>query len=306
MEPWVSKAREKQMVRSLLPIAIVGVLASLLAGGCTRSAKPPGGSTGSRAEQSRKNAEAVALNVVSGIANFHARTIPESKTATTVAPPSVTVITPNGNGKSQAPSQQAPSATRQISTTSSSPVMEPAPRVSASREAPKAAARSSSPVVIHERVESSIPYVKESEAEEDALSIARDAIEKRLAELDPPVHYRPTLHEIRTEFVRKDSRTIREQTEEQRKVFQKEGFDMTQKLVYIDYDVDVTADQIRELRTRDRVVLLLRFVTAFCCVSFAGFLFLRADEWTKGYLTRWLACAAVVLGGGAVAALCFV
>jgi hypothetical protein len=41
-------------------------------------------------------------------------------------------------------------------------------------------------------------------------------------------------------------------------------------------------------------------------VALAGFLFLRADEWTKGYLTSWLAIAAVVLAGGAAAAFLFV
>ena len=35
-------------------------------------------------------------------------------------------------------------------------------------------------------------------------------------------------------------------------------------------------------------------------------LFLRADEWTRGYLTTWLALAAAVLAGGAAAALVFV
>jgi hypothetical protein len=38
----------------------------------------------------------------------------------------------------------------------------------------------------------------------------------------------------------------------------------------------------------------------------AGFLFLRADVWTMGYLTRWRARGAVTLAGAAAAALIFI
>ena len=76
--------------------------------------------------------------------------------------------------------------------------------------------------------------------------------------------------------------------------------------VYVEYDVEVTADQVRELRTRDRVGSSLRIFGAIAAVALAGFLFLRLDEWTKGYLTRWLAIAAVLLAGGTAAALYFV
>ena len=47
----------------------------------------------------------------------------------------------------------------------------------------------------------------------------------------------------------------------------------------------------------------VQLVIAF---ALAGFLFLRADEWTRGYLTTWLALCAAVLAGGAAAALVFV
>ena len=67
--------------------------------------------------------------------------------------------------------------------------------------------------------------------------------------------------------------------------------------------MEVTADQVRALRTRDRVGGTLRVFGALAAISLAGFLFLRADEWTKGYLTRWLAVVAVLFAGGAAAAL---
>jgi hypothetical protein len=38
-------------------------------------------------------------------------------------------------------------------------------------------------------------------------------------------------------------------------------------------------------------------------VALAGFLFLRFDDWTRGYLTSWLAFLAAGLAGGVAAAL---
>jgi hypothetical protein len=77
-------------------------------------------------------------------------------------------------------------------------------------------------------------------------------------------------------------------------------------LVYVGYDVEVTGSQVRQLRTRDRLAQTLRVLGAVVAVALAGFLFLRADEWTRGHLTRWLAVAAVLLGGGAAAVLYWV
>jgi len=135
-------------------------------------------------------------------------------------------------------------------------------------------------------------------------------IQQRLAALDPPVQYHPTLNEVKLEFVRKDSRAISKPSDAvmaaMKEEYQKRGLDEGKGLVYVEYDLEVTADQIRELHMRDRVAILFKALAALSCVALASFLFLRADEWTKGYLTRWLACGAVVLVGGAAAALYFI
>ena len=126
----------------------------------------------------------------------------------------------------------------------------------------------------------------------------------------------PAPNEVEKEFLRRDSRTmthLRDATgpraEAMRKSL-KDGLGLSPeeigRHVDIEYDVEVTADQVRHLRTRDRVGDTLRVFGAFAAVALAGFLFLRADEWTKGYLTRWLAMGAVLLAGGAAAALYFV
>jgi hypothetical protein len=68
----------------------------------------------------------------------------------------------------------------------------------------------------------------------------------------------------------------------------------------------VTAEQVRELRSQERVASGMRVLGIVVAVALAGFLFLRADEWTKGYLTHWLALGAALLAGGAAALLIFV
>jgi hypothetical protein len=150
-----------------------------------------------------------------------------------------------------------------------------------------------------------MPFSNVAEAEEDALTNARSVIEERLAKLDPPVVYRPSLNEVKNEFARKDSLTTHPPSQAEREELAKHAVS-SNKLLYAELDVEVTADQIRELRTRDRVSLALRAFSGLTFIALASFLFLRADEWTKGYLTRWLACGAVVLVGGAAAALYFV
>jgi hypothetical protein len=171
---------------------------------------------------------------------------------------------------------------------------------------PKSPPRPGSPPVVRERVASSIPFPAEADADEDALTAAQKLIEQRLAELDPPIDYRPSLNEVRNEYLRKDSRHVRPPTPDEQKMLA--GFEqyVGKNLVSVEYDVEVTAEQVRALRTRDRVAVTLRVFAGVSVVSVLGFLFLRFDERTKGYLTRWLAVAAAVLAAGAGVVLYFV
>jgi hypothetical protein len=307
------------MCRHLLAIAVVcGLLAFVVVGGCSRVTTVTfGGAKGSKADQARKQAEDLALNVVNGIAKSQAKAVPELTQSGKNSQPGKstmivstgvskgTVISPNDDTpvKTPVPTPAAPSTPQSVSSSSS-------PKMTAVKDfmSPKSSPRPGSPAIIKERVVSAIPYANKAEAEDDAFTSARDAIERRLAELDPPVRYRPSLNEIRNEFARKDSQTTHRPSQAELEEYAKNSVNekVIASLVYVECDVEVTADQIRELRTRDRVTITLRVFSGLIFIALSGFLFLRADEWTKGYLTRWLACAAVVLVGGAAAALYFV
>ena len=145
--------------------------------------------------------------------------------------------------------------------------------------------------------------INEAEAEADAIRRVRPR-STALAELRPPVKYRPSPNEMKVEFLRRDSRTVRQPSAAERDEFAKQG--ISGNLVYVEYDVEVTPEQVRHLRTRDRVGDAARIFVGLTAVALAMFLFLRADDWTKGYLTRWLAAGAVLLAGGVAATLYFV
>ena len=266
---------------ALLACAAIAAVAGGVGCNARRSASG-GGSTSPKAEQARRQAEAAAVGGAKAAAEFAAHHTGGPIVATSVQGP--------------------PTAPRP-------PAAPPGPSVTA-RPAP-APPRPADEPVIRERVSSELPHPTEQEAEKDALEQAQRRIEEKLAELDPPVRHRPTLAEVKANYLRKDSRHPRRLTEEQKKAYEKTFADAGLKydldsLVFVDYEVTVSAEQVRELRAQDRVLLGLKVFAGVAAAALAGFLFLRIDEWTKGYLTSWLAVAAVALAGGAAATLALV
>jgi len=262
---------------SVVAVAVCAALA-----GCRAQPAPPrpGGSNSSRAESARKLAEANALKAVTEVATKQAKLAPE-----------VAVEQPGWAHRIWARVSSSP-----VSVPAAPPIVVPPPALTARDPA---APRPGSPVLIRERVCSALPYATAKEAEEDALAQAREVIDQKLRELDPPVAYTPSAGEVWTEFVRTDSRTVRGLTPDERAAL--DGFGDHTARVYVEYDVEITADQVRELRAQNRVALGLKVLIALTGVALAGYLFLRADERTKGYLTRWLALLAAGIAGGVAA-----
>lgn len=286
--------------RNLIRLSVIGLCLALAACSSKPTPAPPGGATGSKAEKARRDAEAVALQSVTGAAASQSKAMPELAVNYT--------IKDRVFGKSVPPKGGTPPAPVSVQAQSPAPppaAPEPPAVVVKEKPKPKALPRpGGAPLVLRERVVSIVPYATEADAEGDAIEQAREAVEKKLADLDPPVRHKVSVNEVRNEFLRKDSRTVRPPDAEEERALNQYG--VTGHLVYVEYDVEVTADQVRELRTQERVGAALRFLGMFTAVALAGFLFLRADEWTRGYLTSWLALGAVALAGGAAAALVFI
>jgi hypothetical protein len=283
-------------------ITLIAVAMCVALAGCAKPQPREGGSPVSKAEKARKDAEALALSAVTYGAKAQAQAVPEARRKRDAKEVFVgTTIAPDAAGK-------APPGPPDVATGPNASGKGPsgAPEVVVKEPpAPKSPLRPGAPTVIRERIVSAVPYATEAEAEEDALTQARDIVEQKLAALDPPVRHKPSIGEVRTEFVRKDSRTMRQPDEEEKARYARYELPNT-NLVYVEFDVEVTADQVRELRAQERVSAGLRVLGVLVVIALASFLFLRADEWTKGYLTHWLALGAAILAGGATAALIFV
>jgi hypothetical protein len=287
--------------RNTIRLAAVGLCVALCAGapGCHKPAPAPGGATSSKAEKARKDAEALALGGASGGASAQARAEPETRKRFGFPANIRLMLDQVAAGKSATPPAPNETPAPSIGPAPGLPTLSPTPVVKGP-PGPKSTPRSG--WVIREHVVCKAPSATEAEAEADVLELARSVVERKLAELDPPLAHEPSLGEVRTEFLRKDSRAVHPPSADERTALSPYILH-PETYVYVEYDVEVTADQVRELRAQARVSAGLRVVGLVLAVALAGFLFLRADEWTKGYLTRWLALAAVTLGGGVAAAL---
>jgi hypothetical protein len=280
--------------RTLAVAAACGLLVVAGGAGCRARETPPGGAQGPKAEHARKQLEVAALDAVKAAAESADRANPGwaaraknpnpgliGKVVAGGATPTVAVSTPAPPAVNVAPAPLAP------------------PAVRGGRSPARAVVE---PLIKDLWVSGYGPT--EAEAEKDAFEQAPNLIEQKLKELNPPVRYRPSVAEAKAEFLRKDSRSVEKPTPEQRKVL--EDFKISPDGVYVRYEVVVTPDQVRALRSHERVFGGLRVAGGLAVAALAGFLFLRIDEWTKGYLTSWLALAAFGLAGGAAAALLLV
>jgi hypothetical protein len=280
--------------RSARALAVAAACALLVVAGgagCRARTTPPGGAQSPKAEHARKQLEVAALDAVKAAAEAGAVARARNPNPGLIgkvvagANPTVAVSTP------------APPA---VNVAPAAPVASTAPG------APAAAGRraSSQPAVEFKEWVSSAMHPTEAEAEKDFPQQAARRIAVKLAELDPPVRYQPSAAEVKAEFVRKDSRKVRHLTPEEKALLP--GTGIGPDWVAVEYEVVVTTDQVRALRSHERVFTGLRVAGGLAVAALAAFLFLRIDEWTKGYLTSWLALAAFGLAGGAAALLVFV
>jgi hypothetical protein len=170
-------------------------------------------------------------------------------------------------------------------------VIEPA-AVTASSPAPDANAGKHRPAIKF-RVRSEAPHASKEKALADALAVARFQLAEKLITLDPPVRALPTVEQVRAEYIRPESVVEVQPKPEDKAEWKARGLD--ENRVWVDVDVEVSDDQVRQLRSVGRLEKTA-VVSAVAFVLVLGlFGFLRLDAWTKGYLTT-------VIGVGVVAA----
>lgn len=123
-------------------------------------------------------------------------------------------------------------------------------------------------------------------ARDSALQAVQEQMRAWLAKQDPPVRRAPTLDAI--------GRTVRQQEPMQEESVA--GGRMYKATLV----VDLTPAHVRDLRERDRAYSGVWTLGGVLAILGVVALFFRIDEWTKGFLTRWLIAAAVALSAGLV------
>ncbi len=157
--------------------------------------------------------------------------------------------------------------------------------------------------VIRVHVKSEKPYTKRDLALVDALTVARIEVMKQLETLDPPVHARPSMVAMRNEYLRRESIVEKSPTDSERAEWVANKLDPNR--MWVEIDVELNDDQIQRLRSSERVNVGFRVGGVIFVMALAISGFLRLDEWTRGYLTVWLAVGAFTMVGIAIAAVLY-
>ena len=147
----------------------------------------------------------------------------------------------------------------------------------------KAEAAPKGPPEIVERVEGEWSSSPEA-ARDSAVRAAQRRLQIVLAELTPPLNRAPSLEMIQDELISGVQRA-------------QERFEgrINGPMYKITLDLKVGPSQLKELRREDRVAWaawLIGGISILLGLVSIGF---RLDEWTRGYLTRWLVIGTVVI-----------
>ncbi len=127
------------------------------------------------------------------------------------------------------------------------------------------------------------------------MTVGRMELMKHLDQLDPPIHARPWLVKMKSEYVKGEVREILP-TDNEKTLIKANG--VNSNVRWAEIDLELTENQVQQLRSTDRVTDAFRGDAILFAFLAAIYGFLRLDQWTKGYLTMWLG-----LAGGGVAML---
>lgn len=138
----------------------------------------------------------------------------------------------------------------------------------------------------------------------DAVEQARVEIGKHLERLDPPVSRRPSFETVRAKYVVPNSTVTVQPPDDLKAEWAKAKLETNR--VWVQVDVEVTAEQVRQLRGEERTMVVGRVVGVLVLVlaGLAGFF--RLDALTKGHLTAALGVGLAVLGAAAAIAAVYV
>ena len=125
----------------------------------------------------------------------------------------------------------------------------------------------------------------EEDARADALEHVRAHLMVHLQAQKPPIRSIPSIERIEREFATKELPT------------RSEWFPspINDKMFKVDLRGEITPEQIRELRSIDRMWWLARMGGIGLTLMVVLVLFFRLDDWAKGRITHWLGLGAAAI-----------
>jgi hypothetical protein len=141
-------------------------------------------------------------------------------------------------------------------------------------------------------------HTSKEQALNDAVIVAQEQIKEALKSLDPPVNVKPSWEKVRYQYLKPESVKEVQPSEADKDAWKAANLDTSR--VWVDIDVEVSEDQVRELRADHRVGTAGWVGAVGFLLVLALYGFLRLDAWTRGYLTTGLAVGIAVAVGAAV------
>ena len=152
-------------------------------------------------------------------------------------------------------------------------------------------------------VRSEHPHTTKEAALADALLVAQARLRDQLLKLDPPLEAVPAVGLVRADYLRPGSDAVIQPTAAERAAWEAAGVDPNR--VWVTCDVEMSDDQVRQLRSDRRLASAAPVFLLPLVLSGGLWGFLRLDALTRGHLTGWLVAGVggLVIAAAAVAAL---
>lgn len=152
------------------------------------------------------------------------------------------------------------------------------------------------------KIRSDAPHTEQSLAEADAIMVAQQKIGEQLRALHPPIETLPSAEMIRKDYLRNGAFQVVHPTEEDRRLWQSKNLEPNRVWVELE-SLEITAEQLRQLRSTERLQLGSWWAGIGLVVLAALWGFFKFDAWTRGYLTMILGLGFAATAGGIVALL---
>ncbi len=149
-----------------------------------------------------------------------------------------------------------------------------------------------------ERVRSEGAYRKREEAIADACRVARVRLADVFQGLQPRIDWLPPDFAIQNEYMLANS--VREIAPDSDTKARWVANGLESDRMWVEVDIEVSEDQLRTLRSKQRITSISWYVGGLFAFLLAWLLFLKLDGYTKGYLTYTLFTIAIVASAGII------